>query len=148
LIRLNRDGDPTAIWRSSEFPFVGLRDVEGEPRQSDDLGKEVSETMNDVGLPHVTLHLLLRHTHASQLITSGMDILTVSRRLGHSSPAITLKVYGPLLSPKDDAAAIIQATLPTQEWKGSKWVDVRRSRQCEQRCRARRGATQPASRLP
>jgi integrase len=63
----------------------------------------------DIGLPHVTLHTL-RHTHASQLITSGMDILTVSRRLGHSSPAITLTVYGHLLSPKDDAAKIMQET--------------------------------------
>jgi len=82
---------------------------EGEPRQPDGLSKEFSETMNEIGLPHVTLHTL-RHTHASQLITSGMDILTVSRRLGHSSPAITLTVYGHLLSPKDDAAAIMQAT--------------------------------------
>ena len=82
---------------------------EGEPRQPDGLSKEFSEAMNDMGLPHVTLHTL-RHTHASQLITSGMDILTVSRRLGHSSPAITLTVYGHLLSPKDDAAAIMQAT--------------------------------------
>ena len=82
---------------------------EGEPRQPDGLSKEFSQAMNDLGLPHVTLHTL-RHTHASQLITSGMDILTVSRRLGHSSPAITLNVYGHLLSPKDDAAAIMQAT--------------------------------------
>jgi integrase len=38
-----------------------------------------------------------------------MDILTVSRRLGHSSPAITLTVYGHLLSPEDRAADIMQA---------------------------------------
>jgi integrase len=36
--------------------------------------------------------------------------LTVSRRLSHSSPAITLTVYGHLLAPKDAAAAIMQAT--------------------------------------
>jgi integrase len=65
--------------------------------------------MERIGLPHVTLHTL-RHTHASQLITSGMDILTVSRRLGHSSPTITLSVYGHLLSPEDRAADIMQAT--------------------------------------
>jgi integrase len=82
---------------------------EGDPRQPDGLSKEFSETMNAIGLPHATLHTL-RHTHASQLIISGMDILTVSRRLGHSSPAITLTVYGHLLSPKDDAAKIMQAT--------------------------------------
>lgn len=80
----------------------------GEPPQPDDLSKEFTETMNDIGLPHVTLHTL-RHTYASQPITSGMDILTVSRRLVHSSAAITLTVYGHLPSPKDDATAIMQA---------------------------------------
>jgi integrase len=35
---------------------------EGEPRQPDGLSKEFSETMNEIGLPHVTLHTL-RHTH-------------------------------------------------------------------------------------
>jgi integrase len=55
----------------------------------------------------VTLHTL-RHTHASQLITSGMDILTVSRRLGHSSAAITLGVYGHLMSTEDRAADIME----------------------------------------
>jgi integrase len=38
-----------------------------------------------------------------------MDILTISRRLGHSSPAITLTVYGHLLSPEDRAADIMQS---------------------------------------
>ena len=81
---------------------------DGNPRQPSGLTKEFSQAMEDIGLPHVTLHTL-RHAHASQLITSGMDILTVSRRLGHSSPAITLTVYGHLLSPQDRAADIMQA---------------------------------------
>src|SRR5215469_378939 len=52
--------------------------------------------MAAIGMPDVTLHSL-RHTHASLLIASGMDILTISRRLGHSSPTITLNVYGHLI---------------------------------------------------
>ena len=80
---------------------------DGSPRQPNGLTKEFALAMERAGLPHVTLHTL-RHTHASQLITSGMDILTVSRRLGHSSPAITLTVYGHLLSPEDRAADIMQ----------------------------------------
>ena len=40
-----------------------------------------------------TLHGL-RHTHVSQLIAAGLDVLTISRRIGHASPAITLGVYG------------------------------------------------------
>jgi integrase len=36
-----------------------------------------------------------------------MDVLTISRRLGHSSPTITLGVYGHLVSGSDDRAAAI-----------------------------------------
>jgi integrase len=62
-------------------------------------------------MPHITLHSL-RHSHASQLIASGLDILTISRRLGHGSPTITLGVYGHLFANTDErAAAIIEAAL-------------------------------------
>src|SRR5215467_12400014 len=60
--------------------------------------------MAAIGMPGVTLHSL-RHTHASMLIASGLDILTISRRLGHSSPTITLGVYGHLVHGTDDKAA-------------------------------------------
>jgi integrase len=49
----------------------------------------------------------LRHTHASQLIAAGMDVVAISRRLGHASPTITLNVYGHLFSNTDDSAAEI-----------------------------------------
>ena len=52
----------------------------------------------------------LRHTHVSQLIAAGLDVLTISRRIGHASPAITLNVYGHLFSNTDaKAAEIIEA---------------------------------------
>ena len=59
-------------------------------------------------MPRVKLHSL-RHTHASMLITGGVDVLTVSRRLGHASPTITLNVYGHLIHCGDDRAAQIVA---------------------------------------
>ena len=49
----------------------------------------------------------IRHTHVSELIASGMDVLTVSRRLGHGSPAITLTVYSHLIEGKDNEAAAV-----------------------------------------
>jgi integrase len=49
----------------------------------------------------------LRHTHASQLIASGIDLLTIGRRIGHSSPAITLAVYGHLVAGTDAKAAAV-----------------------------------------
>ena len=53
-----------------------------------------------------TLHRL-RHTHVSQLIAAGMDVLTISRRIGHASPEITLRVYGHLFGNTDARAAEI-----------------------------------------
>ncbi|RSJ20129.1 site-specific tyrosine recombinase XerC [Streptococcus sp. BCA20] len=35
----------------------------------------------------------LRHTYASFLILNGVDIVTISKLLGHESPDITLKIY-------------------------------------------------------
>ena len=60
-------------------------------------------------LPKVTFHSL-RHSHASALIAAGLDVVAVSRRLGHSNPALTLSVYSHLFVSKDsEAAAAIDA---------------------------------------
>jgi len=36
-----------------------------------------------------------------------LDVVTISRRLGHASPTITLNIYGHLFSNTDDRAAEI-----------------------------------------
>jgi len=56
------------------------------------------------GMPKVTFHAL-RHCHASALIKGGIDVVSVSRRLGHSSPVITLKVYAHLFGDGADTDA-------------------------------------------
>ena len=88
-----------------------LATFDGKPRSPNAVTKEWTVAMAKAGMPRVTLHSL-RHTHASMLIASGMDILTISRRLGHASPTITLGVYGHLIGSTDDrAAAIMDAAL-------------------------------------
>ena len=57
-----------------------------------------------MGEPAITFHAL-RHTHASQLIASGVDIVTISKRLGHSKPDITLRVYAHMFHIDDSKAA-------------------------------------------
>lgn len=47
----------------------------------------------------------LRHSHASWLIAAGIDLLTVSRRLGHESIQTTASVYGHLLPDQMQRAA-------------------------------------------
>ena len=72
--------------------------------------RQWNDQTDAIGMSGVTLHSL-RHTHASMLIASGVDIITVSRRLGHSSPKVTLEVYGHLIHGGDDRAAQIVGTV-------------------------------------
>jgi integrase len=52
-------------------------------------------------MPQVHFHAL-RHTHASILISEGIDIVQISKRLGHASPTITLNTYSHLFKKDDD----------------------------------------------
>jgi integrase len=79
------------------------------PRSPNALTKEWTRAMTTAGLK-ATFHSL-RHTHASTLIAAGIDVLTISRRLGHGSPAITLSVYGHLFKTDDRAAEAMERAL-------------------------------------
>jgi integrase len=71
----------------------------------------LSRTWRRTGAADVNFHAL-RHTHASQLIAGGLDVVLISKRLGHSGPNIRLSIYAHLFD-KDDsrAAAAINAAL-------------------------------------
>ena len=85
---------------------------EGKPRSPTGLSKDWH---NEV--PNITLHAL-RHTHASQLIAGGMDVVSVARSLGHSRASTTLNVYAHRFSSGDDrAAAIMQAAFARAQGK-------------------------------
>jgi integrase len=55
-------------------------------------------------LPHVTL---LRHTHITHLLRSGVPVHVVSERAGHANPTVTLNIYAHLLPGQQEAAAVI-----------------------------------------
>jgi integrase len=76
---------------------------DGSPRKPNALTNDWLRATMAVGR-RINLHAL-RHTHVSNLIAAGVDILTISRRVGHASPAITLSVYGHLCPSSDDRAA-------------------------------------------
>ena len=62
-------------------------------------------------LPPISFHGL-RHSHVSALIAGGVDVLTVSRRIGHASPVVTMRIYAHLFSETDKTAAkAIEAAL-------------------------------------
>lgn len=86
---------------------------DGSPRSPDNLSRDWRRTVVAHKLPPVMFHAL-RHSHASALIAARVDVLTISRRLGHGSPAFTLTVYGHLFSNTDAAAAqAIEAAMRT-----------------------------------
>jgi integrase len=91
----------------ADVPVFG--NVEGEwpnPYSFTDRWRDAVKTRR---LPRVTFHSL-RHSHASALIASGLDVVAVSRRLGHSSPSFTLNTYAHLFKGSDShAAAAIDA---------------------------------------
>ncbi len=98
------NGDVVAFPKLPDDALV-FATIEGEPLSLNAVSKAWALAADDFGVGDVTLHDL-RHTHASQLIDSGkVDIVTISKRLGHASPAITMKVYAHLFQQSDAKAA-------------------------------------------
>ena len=79
----------------------------------DRVGARVSELMRKAGLVGVSLHSL-RHTHASELLSAGVPIPTVAKRLGHANANITLSIYAHALEADELAAAKIWDTAMTE----------------------------------
>jgi integrase len=77
---------------------------DGSAWPPDSLTADWARTLRMLKLPKVTLHAL-RHTHVSQLIAAGLDVVTVSRRIGHANPTVTLNVYAHLFGNTDERAA-------------------------------------------
>jgi integrase len=87
--------------------------LEGGPLSPNNLSREWRRVAAARELPRVKFHAL-RHTHASALIASGLDVLTISRRLGHASPVVTLAIYEHLFRDTDrEAASAIEVALRT-----------------------------------
>jgi integrase len=79
-------------------------ELDGSPRRPDQLSWLWRSACKSLELPMVSFHAL-RHTHASALIAAGLDVVVISRRLGHGSPHVTLRFYGHLFKRDDSAAA-------------------------------------------
>lgn len=58
-----------------------------------------------LGLPEALTFHGLRHTHATWCLAAGVDLKTLSERLGHADEATTLRIYAHVLPGRDAAAA-------------------------------------------
>jgi integrase len=65
---------------------------DGKPIYPDTLTHDLRKTLRALNFPPISFHDL-RHTHATLLLESGVPLVTVSTRLGHSSIRLTADVY-------------------------------------------------------
>lgn len=80
-------------WVESNLIFTSTI---GTPIDNSKMRRVFKALLTCSGLPIIRFHSL-RHTSASLLLSQGVPVIEVSRRLGHSRPSITLDVYGHLI---------------------------------------------------
>ena len=80
-------------WEENDLIFTTKS---GKPIKQGNLYTQFKLLLQKAGLPDIRFHDL-RHTAATLMLNNGVPILTVSRRLGHSKPSITLDVYGHII---------------------------------------------------
>ena len=76
-------------WQDEDFVFTTNT---GSPVVPSTLGSWLNAFSRRHGLPHINAHAF-RHTAASIMISEGVDIVTVSKMLGHANTSITTDVY-------------------------------------------------------
>ena len=84
-------------WEETGYVFTGEY---GRPIHPDSVNGWLDQFSRRHGLRHINPHAF-RHSMASILINSGTDILSVSRRLGHTKASTTLNFYGHVLQQAD-----------------------------------------------
>ena len=78
---------------------------DGSSLKPDSVSAAVSLLCRRLKLPKgASLHTL-RHSHGSHLLTAGVPLPDVSKRLGHTNPQVTATVYAHALPGHDDRAA-------------------------------------------
>jgi integrase len=77
---------------------------DGNYIRPDTVTKAIRRIAKRAGFSHVSLHTL-RHSHGSQLLSAGVPLPVVSKRLGHSDIYTTARVYAHALAADEATAA-------------------------------------------
>ena len=102
--RTEQDRDKVLFGADYEDNQLVFCRLEGSYYSPDRVGARIVELMKKAGIEGVSLHSL-RHTHASELISNGVPITTVAKRLGHANASVTLSIYAHALEADELAAA-------------------------------------------
>jgi integrase len=123
LLALKTFGAASPLQPGLTGPATAFADLEGQHLDPEhftrNFGGAVARCRKELGedLPLITLHGL-RHTHVSVLLSSGVPVETVSARIGHSTPIVTMTIYAHLLAGDDEVAAGTFAALVSAEYHG------------------------------
>ena len=88
-------------WVNSDRLFV---QEYGKPINPDTIRFWQKKLLKTIKMPYVTVHSL-RHTNITLQITSGVPIVTVAGRAGHSRTSTTTDIYSKFIKSSDEAAA-------------------------------------------
>jgi integrase len=88
-------------WIPSDRLFVREK---GAPINPDTIYFWFQKLLKEIDFPHVTVHSL-RHTNITLQITSGVPLVTVSVRAGHSRTSTTADIYSHFIKTSDEVAA-------------------------------------------
>ena len=102
------------LWQDTGFVFTNRV---GKPFHPDSVSSWFRKFIKENDLPPIHLHSL-RHTNASLMIANGVDVETVSKRLGHADPQTTMTIYTHQIRTADAAAAeILDSYIPDKKKK-------------------------------
>ncbi|WP_366509534.1 site-specific integrase [uncultured Limosilactobacillus sp.] len=80
--------------------FVFLT-VSSQPMESSVASYPLHSLLDRLGISAPSFHFhSLRHSHVTLLLTNGVDIYAISRRLGHADLSVTLNTYAYLIDEK------------------------------------------------
>ena len=102
-------------WQDQGLMFANtwqLRNVApGSPIRVSTVSRQFHMLADHAGMHGVRFHDL-RHAHATIMLRAGVPVHVVAARLGHSDPALTLRVYAHVLpGQQQDAAALVGAAI-------------------------------------
>lgn len=88
-------------WQRTDFVFCKDN---GLPINPQSITAYLNKFSKKYDLPHINPHAF-RHTMASVLNEQGIDIVTISKRLGHSKVSTTMDIYSHIMQKADENAS-------------------------------------------
>ena len=92
-------------WEGEGFLFVQDSGKHmGKSMHPDSVTSYCDKFSDKYNLPHINPHAF-RHTQASLLLFAGLDLITVSRHLGHAKPSTTSDLYAHVMQEAESRVA-------------------------------------------